>query len=528
MDTILSFYQVMFSINANSFLYFFSKIPVLGRIISAELYRKSNFKKIYGVLGLLFDLIKSASAQFVVIYLLISYLPSLLGVSDLNDPTGRGLSVTLFLILFSFLPAFLESSIFKNQKEDYIFLNQFSFNPDHYYRLKIIREMVRSIITTLPALIFIFNDFSIVLLLSVVRIFWSLVGNVWFLHQYKTKRKLVSVYLRYGMFLVLAISTYILLYFKLLPSFLPNGSLAIIISIVLILLMIPLWVSIIKYSDYKEVAVQFANKDVLTVRVSVTTVVNEDETGLKGFTWEKNKEFLEKHKKENVFAYIESVFNERLRKSIWNTPGQQIIQNLIIFVALALLVRFDVLHLDKSRILDYSTLLISFAMSMTYSHFYLQICFRNLDLPLLYHHLYSRKSIVQSMHQRGLFLLKVGLLMVSSFAIGLFLFIFIAQIEIPIETTLQLLLNSVLVFLIFELFHFLAYYVLQPYSMESTIKNPLFQVLSIVESLFTMFFLFARQNILSLTVPLLLVLFGLIVCYFVTTKYVDKSFKLKY
>ena len=167
-------------------------------------------------------------------------------------------------------------------------------------------------------------------------------------------------------------------------------------------------------------------------------------------------------------------------------------------------------------------------MNMTYSHFYLQICFRNLDLPLLYHHLYSRKSIVQSMHQRGLFLLKVGLLMVSSFAIGLFLFIFIAQIELPIETTLQLLLNSVLVFLIFELFHFLAYYILQPYSMELTIKNPLFQVLSIVESLFTMFFLFARQNILSLTVPLLFVFSGLIVCYFVTTKYVDKSFKLKY
>lgn len=528
MNTISSFYQVMFSINANSFLYFFSKIPVLGRVVSADLYRKSNLKKIYGVFGILFDLAKSALAQFVVIYLLISYLPGLLGASDLNDPTGRGLSVMLYIIIFCFLPAFLESSIFKNDKEDYIFLNQFSFNPNHYYRLKIIREMVRDIITTLPALIFVFKDFSIVFLISVVRIFWGLVGNVWFLHQYKTKRKLVNVYLRYGMFLLLAISTYILLYFKLLPSFLPDGSLAIIISLVLMLIMTPLWLYINKYPNFKEVAVQFANKDVLTVHVSVSTVLNEDEAGLKSFTWEKNKEFLEEHKKENVFTYIESVFNQRLRKSIWGPPRQLIVQNLILFVALGFLVRFDVLHVDKSRILDYSTILFSFAMGMTYGQTYLQICFRNLDLPLLYHHLYSRESIVQSMQQRGKFLLKTGLLLMSSFAIGLFLFIVIARIDLPIETTLQLLLNSVLVFLIFELYHFLTYYILQPYSMELTIKNPLFYVLSIGESLFTMFFLFARQNILSLTIPLLLIFFGLIICCFVTTKHVDKTFKLKY
>jgi fumarate reductase subunit C len=288
------------------------------------------------------------------------------------------------------------------------------------------------------------------------------------------------------------------------------------------------WRYVIRYKDFKAVAVQFASKDVVALRVSVTTPLNEGDTGLKSYDWSINKQFWEENNSRQPENYLEHAFNNRFSKPIRGFVKQTLILNLIIAVTVGLLIRSDIIKIDPSNLLAYSPMLLSLVISMNYSLSYLQLCFRNLDLPLLYHHLYSRKRIIQSMKRRAAFLFKIGVLQLSSFAASMFIFLKIARLQLSPNLFFNLLAVYSLVFLIYELFHFLTYYALQPYSTELSVKSPLFTVLSIVSNLFAVYFLFARANVLSLTGPLVIIAGMLILCCAGLTKFVDKTFKLRY
>ena len=520
--------KVILTINANSFLYFLGKLPLINRLITPTLYKNTQLKQVFSLLGTLFDFLKAALGQSVLVLVLIRYLPLLLHGQNLSGSPALGLQVSLFIILLCVLPAFLQSSIFQAGKEDFIFLNHFSLNPDEYYRVKTGTGLVRQVVSLFPILLIIFHDFFIAFMLVSVKVAFVMVGNLFFLRQYKDKRKLIDVKVRLLVALFAGILTYVGVYFDRIPNLYPSRFWASVISLVSLAVAAFAWRYVASYRNFKEVAVQFASKDVLTLQVSVTTMLNEDETGLASFDWPENKQFWEKNKAEAPANYVEHALNARFSKPIWSFTKQTIIRNLLLFIVVGLLIRSDVIKLDESHLLDYSPILMSLVISMTYGLSYLQLCFRNLDLPLLYHHLYSRKRIIQSMKKRASFLLKNGVLLLASFAASLYLFLLIARLRVSPNVFLGLLAVYSLVFLIYELFHFLTYYALQPYSTELTVKNPLFTVLSIVETLFSVYFLFARANVLSLTNSLIVIAGGLMLCCVLLATVVEKTFKLRY
>ena len=520
--------KVILTINANSFLYFLGKLPIINRLITPTLYKNTQLKQVFSLFGTLFDFLKAALGQSILVLVLIRYLPLLLHGQNLSGSPALGLQVSLFIILLCILPAFLQSSIFQSSKEDFIFLNHFSLNPDEYYRVKTGTELLRQVVSLFPILLIIFQDFLTAFMLVSVKVAFVMVGNLFFLKQYKDKRKLIDVKVRLLVALFAGILTYVGVYFDRIPSLYPSRFWATTISLISLVIVAFAWRYVASYRNFKEVAVQFASKDVLTLQVSVTTMLNEGETGLASFDWPENKQFWEKNKTEESANYVEHALNARFSKPIWGFTKQTIIRNLLLFIVAGLLIRSDVIKLDESDLLDYSPILMSLVISMTYGLSYLQLCFRNLDLPLLYHHLYSQKRIVQSMKRRASFLLKNGVLLLSSFAVSLYLFLLIARLRLSPNVFFGLLVVYALVFLIYELFHFLTYYALQPYSTELTVKNPLFTVLSIVEALFSVYFLFARANVLSLTGSLIVIAGGLMLCCGLLTTIVEKTFKLRY
>lgn len=520
--------KVMLTINANSFLYFLGKIPIINRIITPTLYKNTQLKLVFSLFGTLFDFIKAAIGQSVLVVALIRYLPLLLHGQNWRGSPALGLQVSLFIILLCILPAFLQSSIFQASKEDFIFLNHFSLNPDAYYRVKTGTGLVRQVVSLFPILLLIFNDFFTAFMLVSIKVAFVMVGNIFFLKQYKDRRKLTDVKIRMLVILFAVVLTYVGVYFDRIPSLSPSRFMAISISLISFAIVASAWRYVVNYRNFKEVAVQFASKDVLALKVSVTTTLNEGQTMLESFDWPTNKQFWEKNKTEEPANYIEHALNIRFKKPIWGFIKQTIIRNLILFIAAGLLIRSDMIKLDESNLLVYSPILISLVISMTYGPSYLQLCFRNLDLPLLYHHLYSQKRIVQSMTRRASFLCGIGAIHLSSFAVSLYLFLQIARLRLSPNIFFGLLTVYSLVFLIYELFHFLTYYALQPYSTELTVKSPLFTALSIVEYLFSVYFLFARANILSLTSPLIIIAATLIFCCVLLTNWVEKTFKLRY
>jgi hypothetical protein len=361
-----------------------------------------------------------------------------------------------------------------------------------------------------------------------VKLAFVMVGNVLFLKQYKDRRKLTDVKIRMLVILFAAVLTYLGVYFDRIPGFSPSRFMAISISLVSFVVVAFGWRYVLRYRNFKEVAVQFASKDVLALKVTVTTPLTEGDTGLEALDWTTNKQYWTENKTETPANYIEHALNIRFRKPIWRSVKQTIILNLILFSAVGLLIRSNVIKIDETNLLAYSPILISLVIGMTYGIYYLQLCFRNLDLPLLYHRLYSKQRIVQSMKRRATFLFGIGVLNLSSFAASLYLFLQIAGLRLSSSLFFSLLAVYSLIYLIYELFHFLTYYALQPYSTELTVKSPLFTALSIAEGLFSVYFLFARANVLSLTRPLLIIVVVLILCCVLLPNLVEKTFKLKY
>ncbi len=225
-----------------------------------------------------------------------------------------------------------------------------------------------------------------------VKVASVMMGDILFLKQYKDRRKFTDVKIRMLVILFAVALTSVGVYFDRIPSLYPSRFLAISISLISIAIVISAWRYVVNYRNFKEVAVQFASKDVLALKVSVTTILNEGVTALEAFEWPTNKQFWEKNKKEEPANYIEHALNIRFSKPIWSFTKQTIVRNLILFIAAGLLIRSGVIKLDQSNLLAYSPILFSLVISMTYSLSYLQLCFRNLDLPLLYHHLYSQKK----------------------------------------------------------------------------------------------------------------------------------------
>ena len=520
--------KVMLIMNANSFLYYLGKLPIIKRLITPNLYKNTRAKLVFSFLGTLLDFAKATLAQTILVILFIRFFPQLLRGQTLGDVPSLGEEISLFIFLFCILPSFLQSSIFRGSKEDYTFLNYFSLNPNEYYRAKTGTVLVRQGISLLPVMLFLFQDFFISFSLIGVKLACMMLGNIYFLNQYKEKRKLGNVNIRLLVFLSAALLLYVGVYFDLIPKFYPSNQTAIVVSIISLVIVAIGWSYVVHYRNFKEISVQFAGKNVITLKISVSTALNEDDIGLKAVDWSENKEFWERNKNRKPANYIEHTFNDRFRKPIGSFTKQTIIRNLVIFIVAGILNKTGVINLDETNLMEYSPILISLVMSMTYGVSYLQLCFRNLDLPLLYHHLYSREKIVESLQKRLFFLLKNGILLLLSFAVSLFLFLRISEIHLNPNILLGFIAISVLVFLIYELFHVLAYYALQPYSTELSVKSPLFNMLTIVESLFSIYFLFSRANVLHLIRPLTIIAMGLLLCCLLLTRFVEKTFKLRY
>jgi predicted N-acyltransferase len=82
------------------------------------------------------------------------------------------------------------------------------------------------------------------------------------------------------------------------------------------------YLRLLHYKDYKRIAVQFANKEAVAITISVNVAAEEGQDALTKFTWEKNKEFYEKHKKLDESTYLNRAFFERFRQIFSNQRKQ--------------------------------------------------------------------------------------------------------------------------------------------------------------------------------------------------------------
>ncbi len=282
------------------------------------------------------------------------------------------------------------------------------------------------------------------------------------------------------------------------------------------------------YSDYKKIAVRFANQSAVSFRVTVrSSSAGEEENGLLESGWEENREFFRTHGEETPERYLELAFIRRFGRAIRRERRDRIVSMFFIGAVLGLGIRFGWLPVTSDTVLDYTPVLIAFAVSMTFANRLMQMYFRNIDLHMLYHHMASPVFIRRSMLQRYLYLLRGDLVSAAVIVLHILFLLFLSGLQVPGSTVVKLAGVCILFLVLWETYECIVYYAIQPYSADMTAKSPVFKILGYLEGLFQLLVLFVRRDLTAALPWMCVVCACAVAVFFLTRKFAPKTFRLR-
>lgn len=520
----LTFGEIYLTIQTNAFIYFIRKVPFLKHLVHSGWYSKYLLKHLFSIFGVIIGFIKDALGENIGILLTLYLLPSLIAPDFKMDNSDY-----FFLFLgVKCITSLLDSGyIFNSKTEDYTFLYHFMVNPKNYYLYKTLRQVFFSSVMLFPVLVFIMNDFYFVLAAICTKMMCELFGNVCFLFFYSKKKKLPPKRIRQVFTAFIAISFYVLLFMLQIPVIHFTQTALVLMSIGALVISYFSWNYHRYFSGYKEIAVSYGNQSVVSMRISVRSV-GEDERGLVERPWEENKVFYKTFENLEPADYLHHAFWARFGKVIHKDIRAQCIAMCGLLALLGICIRMGWIPFDITRVLDYSPILLSFTMGFSIANRMTQMYFRNIDLHLMYNHMCTEKYVKDSMIKRYLHILCIDLVYIGVLLAGIVLFLLASGLTLGIVTMIQLLLVSGAFLILWDTYQLMLYYFVQPYTVDLTVKSPLFSFLQVFEALFGILILFVRRDLtLALPVVLGLTALGILACVLMS-RFASGYFKLRF
>ncbi len=524
-DRLMVYAEIYLVIQINAFLYYLNRLPILGKIVHSSWYSRYGLKKIWSLLSLAFGFVKSALTNNIGTLILLYVVPHLFLP---EERVTAGVFLMLFILVKCVAAPIIECGLFKSNAEDYTFLTHFMVNPTSYYRYKAAKNAFFYCFMLFPALYFLFRDWGTVAVLVLLKLLCMLGGNVVYLSIYKRFGRLPGKRIRRLTAYVLILLAYAGACWGIYENMAIPQVWQPAAGAVCALLSVVCWRYHMKYTDYKKMAVTFANQNIVSFRVAVqSSSTGEDENGLLESGWEENREFFRAHKDETPERYLEQAFIKRFGRAIRRERRDRILSMFFIGAVLGLGIRYGWLPVTSDTVLDYTPVLIAFAVSLTFANRLMQIYFRNIDLHMLHHHMASPAFIRRSMLQRYLYLLKGDLVSFAFIILHILFLLFLSGLQIPGSTVVKLAAVCILFLILWETYECIVYYAIQPYSADMTAKSPVFKILGYLEGIFQLLVLFVRRD-LAAALPWMCVVCGCAVAaFFITRKFAPKTFKLR-
>ncbi len=523
MTSVLAYMQVLLAIQANSFLYYFRKIPSLGQIFTRALRSGSHAKEILALPGAIFTLARASLRKLLLALIFLQGLPGWLVERNWIPSFNSTDQLVWFVLLFCLMPAVAKCELFAGQKEDYLFLHHFQLDPSPYYKTKISIRMLTDLITYLPVLVLLFSEPRIWLSALLLKLIIILLAQCFYLWFFGRTQGMPGKMIRYLLLTLLFITYLVILSrFRFIFS-LSLPYLAIAAGIILIITGFYL----MRNKLYRQVSLHYGTQERLGLHIAVGTGLTSDDREINVGTPESNQAWAEAHENLSSVAYLHESFLHRNSKVFTRFRKQMLIVNALVSVVLIAVLRFGLLEIEAGQLLSYTPVLFSWTLFQTSGAYYTQLCFRQLDLPFLYYRLYTKQDI------QALFLLRLkhvcqkGLLPLVSLGIGLFLINSLGGLSLPLPTIAGLFGICLLLFVIFELYHLLAYFLIQPYTKDLLNQSPVFTLLKVAEWVLVIGFFVVRGNLADYWPPFAVVLLlelGLLALFF---RSADKTFRLR-
>lgn len=525
MNNILKYFKVVWLIDANTLLYFLTKLPIVGTYLDKSPYWRKPSKLALVVPGVLFRFAKMILAKNMLLWLSLASIPSLFERAGIRTSTGSGDRLNLFVFLFCLLPAIGGASLFGGDSEKIVFLDYFRVDPVLYYRTRITRSILLDTLFLFPFLVFLIPPPYLVVLAILIKWSTGLLGQLITLNIIQKKQRPPKKSTRYiAMALVLA--CYLLYVVFVTSPDISNVSLLIVGSFVLPIIIV-LYGQVWNSHAFAVLAQIQRSGGQVGISVARSNTLRNGGGGYDQYTAEVNRLYYDNNSKRSPITYLHRTFCIRHSNDFQSITKQFIMTNLVLALVLGFLFRFGIIGKSLSDMQGYTPFLISWATLLSSGMFLTQRSFQQMDSVYLRVNLFGKEEIFQLFVMRLRKLLSLAILPASSLLFALVFINWFGEVFFSLDYLVKLWFLCVLFLICYELYHLLTYFLLQPYAVDMTAKSPFFALIKAVEWIFILMSLFVRQNVLDYWKFFASVIVLEFLLVLVVKKFGEKTFRIR-
>ena len=524
-------FNIMASTNANSFIYYFKRIPFIGKILPDSIYGNITLKKRVAVLAQILKVFGHLFGKALFIGLLI-FLPVTLIE---KNPSLRYQSFIHIFFMISFIGSFLTSSIFTSDRNKYICIRLMRMDAKSYIVSTVLFQDLKDILYFMPVLMFsaVWMGGTLLqgFLLTIVLAGSNLIGEAFYLLFYSKTGiilcKKPPVVVAVGVSCLAAAYIPVLLHKPFILGELIFHPACILFFLALNVLCV--WV-VARFNKYHSIAAiiikgsSFAvdtNKVIGEARFSDVAMREKEftESDLKSDRFENKK----------GFAYLNAIFFERHKRLLVKPIIIRVVIVAVLFCA-AIAASFFVPEFLKP-ISNPGKILPAFVFLMYLASIGERVCkamFYNCDISLLRYSFYRDKNAILSnfkvrlLKVAGLNLIVAAVISVAVVSLSLIFNLCWSTVD-----SVFFVLSILCLALFFSVHHLFLYYVFQPYTRELGMKNPFYSGINTGVYLLCYFCLRIKSAPSYFTLIILLsTILYIIVALILVYKYAPKTFRV--
>ncbi|MGH4119308.1 hypothetical protein [Clostridium sp.] len=485
-STFINSFKFSFAEQANTFIYFLKRLPLIGKKIPGSLYGKTKAKLVIGtireILGVFGGFIGKAIYLGIMIILPAYFMTK-------NIEKMQPIFIHIFFFLSFILGPIMKSIVFeKNNKSAFNMVTLMKADARKYYIGQILyRNITDFIYFILPVIIIgLVVGFSplkaIVLVVELIALRLIFEGIQLFIYDKKevilTQKDLfVSLVIIFGLAFAYALP---------LLGYTIDFNL-ILFNIFIVLTTLSLAVAsffyIWKFKKYITIAKVLLTKDKLFDVDSFKTDITFGTVKLDEKKMGKEDLNTKKYNDKQGYEYLNSIFFLRFRRIMVKPIKQRVIFILIVFLITMYFILFmpdkkaNIITVIKKGI----PVLVFIMYSMSTGERICKAMFFNCDISLLRYSYYREAGVILSNFTSRLKRVVVLNLIPALTLCAAIVFIVLASgYGSQLIKMIPIFLCIICLACFFSIHHLFMYYVLQPYTAELTVKSPLFKFINMV------------------------------------------------
>ncbi|MRN55935.1 hypothetical protein [Paenibacillus monticola] len=534
--TLSSILDIRSASGTNRFIYYFKRIPMLGKLLKDDIYANAVLKRTFSVIVFILKVLWGFMSKFAYIGILI-YGPVILTSSEL--PIKEQYQLYLHIVLFlSFIVAAVSNVFIMEPKRDkYICVKLMRLPASDYMRATLTLQGLTFLLYFLPPMMVfasllgapVWQGAMLALLLTAWRTITEAL-NLWLFAKkgIVLAKKLNWVWSVIGVGFLLA---YLPLYLE--EALISTTQLfSVPLTLVILVLGIAAGIYIARYPDYREAvdAVTKRDEPLLDVgrmmkesRVKNVQTIEQDYTAehLRSSQWEGKK----------GYAYLNAIFFSRHKRLIIQPMQRRLVIVLVFFLIGIITILVSPETSSKGVPYLMSNLPI-FLIIMNYTSIGERLCrglFNNCDLSLLRYGFYRKRAAILHNFTIRLFkLIRLNLLLAAAISVAGTSLILLSGADWALADVIIIWITILCLSLFFSVHHLFMYYIFQPYSTELGVKNPLFTIVnSIVLAIGFVSIQFQSTPVYFVLIVLLATLVYMIIALFLIYKFSATTFRVK-